>query len=222
MPVPENFNSTDHLRNAIYKVYRREVLEWFQDIDFEALDLNLSRHNLAQACRPAASDSLVESVARMMLSETVRGRFASLLSGGLSDGIGETRYRTNVQRKSRPQIILFFSEDIGDVEPGYSPVSGRISFRLMNHTRASLTEAVARSYATTIKSRFAGGGGFVWKKGREMCSYSDWDSGYQLQVLCRSEAEGRRVVETVLDIQNDTPTWSYFCLLYTSPSPRDS
>lgn len=43
-----------------------------------------------------------------------------------------------------------------------------------------------------------------------MCTYTDWEKGYQLQLLSRSEAEGRRVVEQVLDIQQDSPDWSYF------------
>jgi hypothetical protein len=50
----------------------------------------------------------------------------------------------------------------------------------------------------------------VWRKGKTMCSYSDWDKGYQLQLLCRDATEGRRIVEQILDIQNDTPEWSYF------------
>lgn len=54
-------------------------------------------------------------------------------------------------------------------------------------------------------------GGFLWRKGREIASYTHWKKGYQLQLLVRSDAEGRRVVEQVLILQNDSPDWG--CLI---------
>lgn len=43
-----------------------------------------------------------------------------------------------------------------------------------------------------------------------MCSYTDWNRGYQLQLLCRDKGEGKRVVEQVLDIQQHSPDWKNF------------
>ncbi len=69
-----------------------------------------------------------------------------------------------------------------------------------------MVSAVATTYANKVKTAFAQPS-FVWKKGKELYSYTDWDKGYQLQLLCRNETEARRVVEQVLDIQSHSPNW---------------
>ncbi|NEZ57801.1 hypothetical protein [Adonisia turfae] len=211
MPLPDNFSPVEHLQDTIRRTFRTEIREWFRDIDLDGdLDINTPRSSLALACEHRDDDSFNMTIGRIVLFETLRGRFAEQLLSGGSDGIGVSRYKTNVHRRLRPQIVLRFAEDISDVEASYAPVYGRISFRLMSHDPTTITEPIALTYANRIKTNFATGGGFVWKKGKELCSYSDWEKGYQLQLLCRSEAEGRRVVEQVLDIQQDTPQWAYF------------
>lgn len=211
MPLPDNFSPVEHLQDTIRRTFKREVREWFKDIDLDdELDITVPRSSLALACDHQDEDSFLMTIGRILLFETLRGRFVENLMGGGLDGIGATPYKPHVQRKLKPQIVFRFSEDIGDVEAGYAPVDGRISFRLMDHDVSTITESIALTYANRIKTNFATGGGFVWKKGRELCSYTHWEKGYQLQLLCRSEAEGRRVVEQVLDIQQDTPNWAYF------------
>jgi hypothetical protein len=107
---------------------------------------------------------------------------------------------------------LYFLEPQDDVADGYAPVDGRISVRVMAHTSSTINEAIATTYANKIRARFAVGGGFTWRKGKAMFSYNDWDKGYALQLLVRNEAEGRRITEEVLDIQNDAPDWA--CAAY--------
>ena len=210
MPLPDNFSPVEHLQDTIRRTFRTEVREWFRDIDLDGdLDINTPRNSLALACEHRDDDSFNMTIGRMLLFETLLGRFADRLLGG-SDDVGTTRYRTDVRRRTRPKINLYFLEDTNDVEPGYAPIYGRIGFRLMNHTPSTINPSVAQTYAQRIRSTFLTGGGFVWKKGKNMYTYSDWDKGYQLQLLCRTEAEGRRVTEAVLDIQNDTPEWAYF------------
>ncbi|MEM6353588.1 MAG: hypothetical protein AAF766_22790 [Cyanobacteria bacterium P01_D01_bin.14] len=210
MPLPDNFSPVEHLQDTIRRTFRREVREWFRDVDLDGdLDITTSRNSLAVACEHRDDDSFNMTLGRIMLFETLRGRFADRLVG-VSEGAGVTTYRTDVRRRTRPKIRLYFLEDANDVEPGYAPVDGQISFRIMNHTPETITPAIAQTYAQRIRANFETGGGFVWKKGRNMYSYSDWDKGYQLQLLSRSEAEARRIVDAVLGVQNHTPEWSYF------------
>ena len=198
------------LQSTIRKYLNREVREWFRDVDFDSLDISTPRGALVQSCRHDDNDSFLMTLGRAMLFDSlVRQRFQSALLGG-SDETGESRYKETVRRRVRPQLKLFFIEDLNDVAEGYAPVAGRISIRLMQYDESSLTPTVARTFATKVRTLFASGNGFVWRKGKEMCTYTDWDSGYQLQLLCRSKAEGRRIVEQVLDIQNDSPRWEYF------------
>ncbi|MBD1887965.1 hypothetical protein [Coleofasciculus sp. FACHB-SPT9] len=110
-----------------------------------------------------------------------------------------------VKRRHKPQINLFFQEE--GVKDSYRRSKGHIGFRIMNKESESITNQELKAVASIIKRKFAGGGGFVWNKGKIMCSYSDWDLGYQLQLLCQSEAEGKRVIEQVLDIRGHSPEW---------------
>ncbi|MEL6260465.1 MAG: hypothetical protein AAFR12_05300 [Cyanobacteria bacterium J06626_6] len=195
----------EHLQSTLRRFYNREIRDWFDDIDLDDLDINVPRQSLAMACRHLDEDSAMMTLQRMMLFNDMRGRYALTVQG-----VGETTFKESVRRRKRPKITLYFIEDFNDVAEGYAPVDGQISVRLMDHDQGSITEAIARTFATRIKTAFAAGSGFVWKKGKVMATYTDWEKGYQLQLLCRNESEGRRVVEQVLDIQNDTPEWSYF------------
>ncbi|MEL7143305.1 MAG: hypothetical protein AAGL08_13905 [Cyanobacteria bacterium J06573_11] len=205
MPATPPPSPSEHLQSTLRRFYNREVKDWFDDVDIDDLDINIPRQSLALACRHLDDDSGIMTLQRQLLFNDIKSRFARAI-----ESTGETRYRTNVRRRHRPQITLFFLEDLADVEPGFTPVTGRISFRLMNYDSSTITPLIATPYAQRIKSTFALGSGFVWRKGREMFSYSDWNRGYQLQLLCRSKTEARRVVDAVLDIQNDTPDWSNF------------
>lgn len=202
MPTPPP-SPTEHLQSTLRRYYNREVRDWFDDVDLDDLDINIPRQSMALACRHQDEDSFIITISRQLFFESVRNRYAIA-----QRGTGETRLHQDVRRRAKPKITLYFLEDLSDVADGYAPVDGQISVRLMDHDQSTITEPIARTYATRIKSAFAAGSGFVWKKGKVMCSYADWDKGYQLQLLCRNELEGRRIVEQVLDIQNDSPDWS--------------
>ena len=61
--------------------------------------------------------------------------------------------------------------------------------------------------ATKIKSKFDK---FEWKKGKVLCSYSDWDKGLQLALRVSDENEGWRIVSRVLDIFSASPEPEFF------------
>ena len=202
MPTPPA-SPVEHLQSTLRKYYNREVREWFDDVDVDDLDINVPRQSLALSCKHQDADSFIITISRQLFFESLRGRYAIA-----QRGIGETQFKQTVRRNTHPKITLYFMEDLSDVADGYDPVDGQISIRMMDYDQSTITEAIARTHATRIKTAFSAGSGFVWKKGKIMCSYTDWEKGYQLQLLCRTEAEGRRVVEQMLDIQNDSPDWS--------------
>lgn len=211
----------EHLQSTLRKYYNREVREWFNDVDLDDLDINVPRQSMALACKHRDEDSFIVTISRQVFFESLKNRFLGRLNGAGDDEVGTTRYRTKVRRKHRPQITLIFIEDWQDVEAGYTPVRGRLSFRLMDYDPSTITPQNILPFAQRIKATFALGNGFVWKKGKEMFSYSDWDKGYQLQLLCRNESEARRVIGSVLDIQNDMPDWTNFNIC-TNGQPSES
>jgi len=122
-------------------------------------------------------------------------------------GIPVTSFQESV--KFLPQIRLYFSEDLTQVEEGFEAVEAEISFRLVGQTSTTLSHSEMQSYANKIRSAFASGSGFTWKKGRLKASYKDQHHGYNMILTVWSEAEAKRVIEQVLDIQGHTPDWDF-------------
>jgi hypothetical protein len=204
MPLPDNFSPVEHFQDTIKRTYNREVREWFSDLDPDELGIETPRASLRTACTHQDPDSLDVTVGRMLLFDMVVAR---KMTGMGVDTEKSPPYSLN--RRGKPYIKLYFAEDYDEVELGYRRVLGQIGFRLMGQTVEGLTNAEAIQYGQRIKTAFGSAGGFVWQKGKILASYSDWEKGYQLQLLVRTEAEAKRVVEQVLDIQQHTPDWEY-------------
>lgn len=201
--TPE-FNSVEHLQGCVRRWYNREVRDYFRDLNIDdnwSPNLNVSRENLAKACFHLDTDNLITTQMRLQLFNEIRGQAHRVPYYG----IPVTSFQES--RKFQPQISLFFQEDFEDVDPDYSPVHGHIGFRLMGS--ASITKAQAEVFANRVKLAFGNGGsGYIWRKGKDMASYTDWAKGYQLQLLTRSNSEAREIITKVLDIQNDVPNWA--------------
>jgi len=212
--LPDHFSPSEHLQDLLKRYFNREVREWFSDLggDEWEPDIGTTRGSLRVGCTHLDNDNLDMTILRIELFNFIRRQKFEMPFLGIPLG------QFQETRRYRPQIMLYFQEDVGDIEPGYSPVTGEVSFRLMDHNSSTINEAVANTFANRVKSNFLNGGGYVWRKGKTMVSYTDKAKGYQLQLYSRSEAYGRELIERVLDVQNDTPDWSK-CNVSENQSP---
>ncbi|MBE9137665.1 hypothetical protein IQ254_10635 [Nodosilinea sp. LEGE 07088] len=204
MALPPEFSEQEHLQDAIRRWMNREIRDYFSDLGGEEWDEDITtpRASLRVACTHKDADSLLMTSLRWDLFERVRLQRLQIPITGIPAG------DTHETRKFRPQIFLYFQEDLADVEPGYDPITGRITFRLMQYSYDQITPAIAQTLAQRVKVNFAVGAGYIWRKGKVMVSYTDKNKGYQLQLLCRSEAAGIQLINQVLDINNDAPDLS--------------
>lgn len=124
--------------------------------------------------------------------------------------IGAPSINYQVERKYKPQILLYFKEEPVNPPAGYTPTDGKISFRIMSETSTTITKGELTTIATKIKALFMTPEVYKWDKGKVMCSYNQREAGLQLQMLCKTEADGRALATKVLAIQTITPTWKYF------------
>lgn len=207
MTLPEDFSPFEHLQDTIKRVHNREVREAFSDLGADEFDPDISipRHSLRVACTIDDNDTQDMMVQRQLLFFLSLRRAQDMQTPVVGDYVNEMHDR----RMYKPQITLFFQEDDGDVEAGYNPVRGRISYRLMNESSTTLSKVELTSLANRIQLEFASGNGYVWKRGRDIASYTDKDNGYQLQILTISKAEAKEVINKVLDTNQDTPNWQY-------------
>lgn len=203
MVLPDNFSPIEHLQDTIRTWYNREVLQHFSDLDTDEDDLSIPRNSLRIACRHNDDDPVNVTLLRVMLFEMTAKHAASMQPDIY--GIPISSYDAEVTYK--PQIKLYFSEDSNDVEPGYQACKGEITIRVKNESSQTMTTAKATQLATRIKSVFATPP-FVWRKGYDKLVYQDLEKGYDFRVLCRSEQDGRNLINALLDIQQDTPDWS--------------
>jgi hypothetical protein len=199
MPISDEW---EHLQNVLRQVHNRVVREEFSDIDPDD-DISTPRGSLKAACLLKDSDSALMTILRYWLFY-VDLKKAQDLAPAIY-GIPVTTFQEKFQ--FAPHIKLFFLEDSDDVEDGYRPVAGEISFKLVGETHETITPTKAQQLANKVRTAFASGSGFIWQKGRITASYLDKARGYDFRLLVINETEARKVIEQVLDIQNHSPDW---------------
>jgi hypothetical protein len=200
MSLPDGFSEFEHLQDQIRIVQNKRVREWFSGVDDN--DIATPRASLKHACVLKDDDSADMSIMRLWLFEVFVGHAQAFHPPLYS--IPSLDFQDHVRFK--PQITLFFSEDIEDVDPGYTRVTGEISVRL-KESIDTLSNADVNTLATKIKTLFGTGKGFAWKKGKQLYAYVDTEKGYRLKILAPNESEAKKVIEQTLDIQSHSPDW---------------
>lgn len=202
----------EHLQDVWRKVHNKRVREHFRDFVNDPDDIvawnnfisnasiEIPRQSLLLACLQNDGDTADMTILRTLLFWVVLGQASSMHPPLYA--MPTDRYQQSV--KFAPQVVLYFKEDLEDVEEGYAPIDAEISFRVMDETSNSMTEAKARTLANKIRTEFTTSNGYRWKKGRVKLSYRDKDNGYQFSVNAWSEGEGKDVIDKILDIQNHT------------------
>lgn len=111
------------------------------------------------------------------------------------------------KRRGKILIKLFFS----GMTTRQRRKTVEISIRLMGSADSPelITLERIQELSNAIVAKF---GNWEHITGKQMFSYSDWDKGYQLQLLANDETEARRIVDQILDIQGHRPEWEYFNL----------
>jgi hypothetical protein len=198
MPLPQGFQEFEHLQDIYRKTINQIVREEFSDVDWadDNPDLTTSRSNLKWGCTHKDDDSGVMTQMRTDLFYMVLRKAADLHPPVY--GIPSIDFQELV--RFHPQITLFFTQDQDSVPDDLTPIRAQITFRLMNETPQTMTEAKARSLGNEIKNTFGVSGGYRWRKGKYDCSYTDQSKGYYMQLHAYSESEGREVIQKVLSL----------------------
>ncbi len=199
MSLPKDFNEIENLTDIVRLEHNKKVKLWFKKQDDD--DVSTPKARLKHSCLIKDDDSIPTAIMRLWLFEFTVGHTQSLqpvlMLAPDRDKVVSMRYK--------PQIQLFFEENssASTYDPEYKPVTGEISFRLMDETSETITRAKAEKLALTIKNIF-GKPLFIWEKGWFYSTYYDLEKGYRLKVLAKSKIEGQRVIKEILQIQSHT------------------
>jgi hypothetical protein len=198
MALPEGFSPWEHLQDVLRIYHNKLVREEFSDITADDA-LDIPRGALKRACLLDDDDTCDMTILRLFLF-FFHARKAADLQAPIY-GIPSTDFDAAVVYK--PNVTLYFSEDPDQVMPDKNPVRAEISWRLMDETSQSMTEAKAEALARKIQTEFGVGSAYRWRKGRVKVTYRDRAKGYDFRLLAYSEAEAREVISKVLQVNND-------------------
>lgn len=205
MAIPSDFSEVEHLQALIRRYLNKEIREHFRDLgdEFWEAEVITTRGAMRHALTHKDGDPFQITLGRMFLYYFTFGQAKAMQP----DIYGVTVISNDRTVRYKPQITLYFNNKGYDPKQKQELVEGEIAFRLMNETSTTITKAELERYANKIKTLFAGSTPFVWHKGKTMATYTDLDKGYKLQLLVTNEAEAKRIIEQVLDIQGHTPDW---------------
>jgi hypothetical protein len=214
MTLPEDFNPWEHLQDTVRRVFAKEVREEFRDLggdDWER-DISVPRGSLRVACTPDDNDTATMTLIRMMLFYMVLRR-AQDMQAPL---IGMPYWDAGIDRKHKPQVIMHFSQSRDELaNPSDTPVTGRLSFRLMDETTATITEAKLKTIAQRIKAAFTANNENIWYRGRNMAVYYAPEQGMGLKVFTDTKAHAIDLIKTVCQIAGEPYSGEYF--KYSTP-----
>lgn len=205
MPLPEQFNEWEFLQDMIRKTENKKILSFFSDMGGDDWDIDVStnRGSLRHACTHKDDDTAQMTLLRMwlfyfgMLSSAPYQTEQQIIYGTPATSFHST-WRTH------PEVKLYFSEDRDDVEPGYDPIWGEISYRLIDKTSETITIPEVIQIGNRITQKFNASGGYRWHKGWHKCTYLDKAKGYDFRLLIYDKAEGERIIRDVMELENET------------------
>jgi hypothetical protein len=154
----------------------------------------------------ALGQQMNENIAQIVaISQLLKGK-----NIGSVYGMPITSYQESVV--FAPQVILrFLEKKEHQLDKDKPLINSDITFRLTNKTSETITPADVDLLAARVKSKFAYPL-FVWNKGKKCYTYFDRKKGYQLKLNVPNEAEAKRVIEQVLDLQGHSPEWEFLNL----------
>ncbi len=192
MPVSKNWAN---LKSFLRKTYNREVNEWFRDEPENVPDNSTPRKQSKRAClilpKETQNTALIKTLTFRYVVQQVHLRPEVF-------GTPVEPYQEKVA--FRPHVHLYFRQDASAVANGRRAMEGEISFRLIDETSETMTEAKAKALALDIKRELATGNGYIWKKGKYSIVCQDPENGLNLKIYALNELEGIEVVQKLYDI----------------------
>jgi hypothetical protein len=193
--LPEGFSEWEHLQSTLIRAYNQDVREEFSD----ALDddgISTPRSSLKIACLVKDDDSSTMTLTRMLFYYMTVGRAAAMQPTIF--GVKKEHYEEFVTYK--PQVTMFFAQDADSVADGRRPSEAEISFRLVDDTSHTITEAKLKAVANRIKTEFCAGSGYRWSKGELLVTYKDLGHGLNLKFYVLNKSTAIELIKKVCDV----------------------
>lgn len=198
-----SFGTWEHLLPIVKNLHNYRVRDFWRHNRYDAFiaDQNIQktpRTNLMKATIILNDDSAVMAILKILLFEIVIGNAARLQP--IHYGLPVSNF-DEYTMEQRPQILLFFEEDIPEVPDNFSRVQAEINIRLMDETSETMNKSKAAALANRIKLAFGSIPTWSFTKGKYIYSYLDKKNGYWLRIYALNKSEAEEVIKKVLSIQ---------------------
>jgi hypothetical protein len=199
MALPSNFGAWEHLQDVLRNYHNKLVREEFSDINDDDA-LAIPRGALKRACLLDDDDTVDMTLLRLHLF-FFHARKAADLQAPIY-GIPVSDYDERVTY--RPQVNLLFRQDDDSVASGRNVVCAEVSYRLINETPQTITEADLTRIANRIKAELGAANGYRWSKGKTIVTYKNLADGLNLKIYALNETEGVQVIRKICDCAQQT------------------
>jgi len=199
MVLPTNFSPWEHFQSTLIRVQNLIVRREFKDVGGDTWDpdISSSRASLRVACTLTDEDTAILTLLRLIFYYIVLRHCRDFIHPSYGSPLPVVQRSVRFQ----PQIFLYFLEDEADVEPGQDPTALECSVRIMDVDSKTISSAKINQIANAINTQFNSGSGYIVKKGKDVCSYTDKELGYSTWGFFRDRAEGVRFFTDLLSVQ---------------------
>ncbi|MBD2571067.1 hypothetical protein [Anabaena lutea] len=199
MALPDGYKPWEHLQDMLRRDHNKLLARYFKDLgpNWEP-EIGTTRGAIRTAVTIQDRDTSTITLIRLFYFYVVLG----YAFRGLAPVFGVPSQQFQEAYELHPQIFLYFSQDRASVPDGLRPVEAEISFRVMGHTKESMTPAKALPFASRIAEEFTElNKGITFNKGKQIVSYADPKNGLKtLKIFALSQAEGVDVIKKVCKI----------------------
>ena len=203
MSLPEGYSPWENLQFTIQKIQNKIVREEFSDLGGEDWDPDIStpRGELRHECTIQDNDTATMVKLRLDLFYLIMKKAANYHPPIY--GIPSMEFVNSYNHL--PQIILHFEEDRYEASVANRlPATAQVAVRWFQE---SYTRTELNALALKIKQDFCTPI-FIFKKGRELYTYTDKKKGYYFQVYAYDELNAKKIMEQAYRLQHDTePEW---------------
>ena len=195
-------NNVEIVQSFIRRYINKEVREHFRDVqgnDADSLSLEAPRSAIKLVCLHQDKDPIMLTILRLLIYWVeARGLFDEFIYG-----IPSTEFE--IKYNYYPQVKLHFKENRYESSTNNRrPIRSEVSFRWRE---ADFSTANVTALANKIHNDFARPV-FEFDKGRLCWTYWDDEKGYRFTVYVQSEAEAKKIIGQVINIQDsEVPDW---------------
>jgi hypothetical protein len=114
-----------------------------------------------------------------------------------------------ISNKGKPQVVLNFYEPEEDVEEGYDPLEGHLSFRIdasedWADEKNNLSAADIEQFAKRIREEFVLPTPYKWHKGKDTVSYNNKKEGVSTWGYFYNKTDGQQIFEKLCKVAGIT------------------